>query len=257
MATFLFDEIVFGPVNSRRLGVSLGINLLPTDLKICTFDCVYCECGFNNPKGRSKLPKREMVKSELDRKLKKMQADGQLPDVITFAGNGEPTVHPDFLGVIKDTVELRDQYAPDCRIAVLSNATQLINQRVFDGLMLIEDRILKLDSGIEDTIHILNRPTTAFSVDKLMAGLKKFDGDFILQTLFTRGIYKDEPFDNTTKEEVTAWLELVKELMPKKVMIYTIARDTPINNIERVSIEELEKIGAQLKELGITVEISG
>lgn len=256
MATFLFDKIIFGPVNSRRLGVSLGINLLPTDLKICTFDCVYCECGFNDNTKRSKLPTRQEVKENLTIRLSQMKDDGQLPDVITFAGNGEPTVHPDFLGVIKDTVELRDIYAPNCRIAVLSNATQILNKRVFDGLMLVDDRILKLDSGIEDTIRILNRPTVAFNVEKLMAGLRQFDGDFTLQTLFTKGEYKNEHFDNTTEEEVEAWLQLVEKLQPNKVMIYTIARDTPIDNIKRIEVDELNTIGERVKALGLTVEIT-
>lgn len=257
MATFLFDKIIFGPVNSRRLGVSLGINLLPTDLKICTFDCVYCECGFNDNSKRSKLPKRDDVKDGLRDRLSAMRTDGQLPDVITFAGNGEPTVHPDFYGIIEDTVKLRDEFAPKCRIAVLSNATQIINKRVFDGLMLVDDRILKLDSGIEETIRILNRPTVAFSVEKLMLGLKQFDGDFIIQTLFTKGEYKGESFDNTTDEEIEAWLKLLAKLKPTKVMIYTIARDTPIDSIKRVEMEDLTKIGKRAEALGLTVEISG
>ncbi|QGY44398.1 radical SAM protein [Maribellus comscasis] len=259
MATFLFDEIIFGPVKSRRLGVSLGINLMPTNTKICSFDCIYCECG-RNPKKReekAKLPPREEVKKRLAEMLKKMVAESQLPDVITFAGNGEPTLHPEFAEIINDTIELRNQFTPNARIAVLSNATMLHKKPVFGALKKIEDNIQKLDSAFEETIEQMDCPQGNFNLKKVVEQLTDFKRNVIIQTMFIRGSYKGKTIDNTTEKEVLAWIELLKKINPRQVMIYTIARDTPIDTLEKVSLTDLNQIAKQVEQAGFSVQVSG
>lgn len=259
MSTFLFDQIIFGPVKSRRLGVSLGVNLLPTDSKVCSFDCIYCECGWTPKKRTQKavLPERAQVKREMQQKLTQMTEMNELPDVITFAGNGEPTLHPEFEGIIDDTIELRNQLAPNARIAVLSNATMLHKPSVIRALLKVEDNIQKLDSGIEETIRKIDCPASNFNLKKIVENLKIFKGNVIIQTLFLRGNYKNENLDNTTEDELLAWLKLVVEINPSQVMIYTIDRDTPAAGLEKVKLVELEQIAAQVRQLGFEVQVSG
>ncbi len=258
MATFLFDDIVFGPVRSRRLGISLGINLLPTDSKVCSFDCIYCECG-RNPKSRHRqatLPARSEVFEKLKETLSSMQEENALPDVITFAGNGEPTLHPDFAEIIEDTLVLRNRYAPDARIAVLSNATMLGKEKVFRALMKVEDNIQKLDSAFEETLRIMDCPAKNFSLKRVVDQLVSFNGKVIIQTMFLRGRYKNRNFDNTTPSELEAWIRLLKKIEPSQVMIYTIARDTPVQPLEKISEPELNRIALQVKKEGFSVQVS-
>ncbi|MBW6534760.1 MAG: radical SAM protein [Mariniphaga sp.] len=258
MATFLFDEIIFGPVQSRRLGVSLGINLLPVNVKVCSFDCIYCECGFTPKKYKEKaiLPTRQEVKQKLEEKLQKMAADGQKPDVITFAGNGEPTLHPEFAEIINDTIELRNQLAPKARIAVLSNATMLHKPTVFNALLKVEDNIQKLDSAFEETIELLDCPRGNFNLQKVVEQLKSFNGKVTIQTLFVKGEFKGNTIDNTTEKEISAWLVLLQKIQPKQVMIYTIARDTPIDTLEKIPAEKLDAIAAKVENAGFKVQVS-
>lgn len=259
MATFLFDKIIFGPVKSRRLGVSLGINLLPVNLKVCSFDCIYCECGLNRkdnaPKGV--LPKRNEVAVKLEEKLIEMHTLGTLPDVITFAGNGEPTLHPDFAGIIDDTISLRDKLAPGARIAVLTNATMNHKKSVFEALLKVDDNIQKLDSAFDETIRILDCPNSNFSLEKTVEQLIAFKGKVIIQTMFVRGSYKETIIDNTTKKEVAAWLELIRKIGPSQIMIYTIDRDTPIDTLEKISLAELNTIAGKVEKAGFRVQVSG
>ncbi len=256
MATFLFDSIVFGPVRSRRLGVSLGINLLPTNSKVCSFDCVYCECGWTNSMESSDLPGRDQVRLALDAKLSGMLGDGDTLDVITFAGNGEPTLHPEFLGIIDDTLAIRNKYFPKARIAVLSNATMLHSADVVEALKRVDQNILKLDSAIDSTIQLLNQPLMRFDVHTLVEGLKRFDGNLIVQTLFVKGSIKGNVVDNTTQHEVDAWLKVVADVKPREVMIYTIARDTPAQDLVKVGADVLDGIADRVKALGIPVQVS-
>ena len=192
MATFLFDKIIFGPVKSRRLGVSLGVNLMPTNLKVCSFDCIYCECGLTPKKSTEKgtLPARVEVRQKLDEKLQKMAGENQLPDVITFAGNGEPTLHKEFAGIIDDTIHLRNKWAPDARIAVLSNASMLHKKDVFQALLKVEDNIQKLDSAYPETVELLDCPQGNFNLKKVVGQLKNFNGNVIIQTMFVKGSFK-------------------------------------------------------------------
>jgi len=259
MATFLFDKIIFGPVKSRRLGVSLGINLLPANAKVCSFNCIYCECGLTPKKydTRANMPSREEVKNNLEIKLSEMQAEGALPDVITFAGNGEPTLHPDFAGIIGDTLLLRDKLAPKARIAVLSNASMIHKPDVFGALLKIDDNILKLDSAFEETVRLLDCPAAGFGLEQTVGQLCRFNGKVIIQTMFIRGEFKGQTIDNTTEEEIEAWLQVIGKIKPSLVMIYTIARDTPFDTLRKVPLEELKKIAARVKNTGLTVQVSG
>lgn len=259
MATFLFDTTVFGPVKSRRLGVSLGINLLPTDSKFCTFDCIYCECGWNPDLKHHKpiLPSREIVYKSLEEKLEQMVAQHELPDVITFAGNGEPTLHPEFAGIIEDTLKLRNRITPRARIAVLSNSSMIFKPEIVEALHKVDDAILKLDSGIPETLKMINKPVGYFSFNRVVENLISFHGDLIIQTLFARGEHGGKKFDNTTDAEIDAWLAILRKIKPKKVMIYTIDRDTPIETIEKIGVETMNRIAERvLRELGFEVEVS-
>lgn len=259
MSTFLFDQIIFGPVNSRRLGVSLGVNLLPTDSKVCSFDCIYCECGWTPKKRERKavLPSRELVKQKMEEKLTEMIGNNEFPDVITFAGNGEPTLHPEFEGIIDDTIELRDRLTPKARIAVLSNATMLHKSSVIRGLLKVEDNIQKLDSAFEETIRKIDCPASNFKLRDVVEHLKSFGGKVIIQTLFLRGTYKEEIIDNTTEKELTAWMKLLAEIRPSQVMIYTIDRDTPASGLEKIKVDELEQIAGRIRAIGFDVQVSG
>lgn len=257
MSTFLFDKIIFGPVNSRRLGVSLGINLLPTSCKVCNFNCIYCECGWNGPnKVHEKLPSRSEVKVALEEKLTEMAHSKTTPDVITFAGNGEPTVHPDFAEIIEDTLELRDLLCPSAKVAVLSNATTIDRDKIFNALLKVDQNILKLDAASDSIVNILNQPTQQYSVAKKVEELKRFNGKFILQTLFIQGSYNGASIDNTTNEEVEKWLKIVEELRPLEVMVYTISRDTPAEGLKKVTAHRLNEIAQMVKDLGIAASVS-
>ena len=250
----LFGSIVYGPIRSRRLGVSLGINLMPTTAKLCTFDCVYCECGWNQPVSHPSLPTREEVRIALESQL---SIAVEPIDVITFSGNGEPTLHPDFLGIIQDTCALRDQYCPKAKVSVLSNSTQLGRTDVIEALRLCDNRILKLDSAIDATMRLIDKPVNAqLTVKLIVQWLSIFDGDFTLQTCFLRGEYQGQTIDNTTPEELTAWYKMVDYLHPKQVMIYVIDRVTPLETLEKIPAETMEKIAIPLREKGIDVIVS-
>lgn len=255
--TALYPQIIYGPVRSRRLGLSLGVNLLPLEAKLCTFDCIYCECGWNGENaGSRRFNSREQVAAALEATLVAMAADSQLPDVITFAGNGEPTMHPDFEGVIADTIALRDKYAPNAKISVLSNATQLHRADVVRALQSVDNNILKIDSLDEEMARLINKPCCNYSVAKVVEQLKAFNGKVIVQTMFLRGQYDGKVVDNTTEEQIVAWLEAVKAIAPESVMVYSIARDTPCKSLTKVEREELEKIAERVRALGISCSVA-
>ena len=255
--TSLYDNIIFGPIRSRRLGLSLGVNLLPIESKLCSFDCIYCECGWNDEHpGKRRFNAREDVSAMLEDTLQKMVADGTPPDVITFAGNGEPTMHPDFEQIIDDTIALRDKHCPNAKVSVLSNATQIHREDVRRALLRVDNNILKLDSAFDETVQLVNKPQGAYTVARTVELLKAFESNFILQTMFLRGEYLGKRVDNTTEEEVAAWLKLVEEMRPKQVMVYSLDRDTPCQTLEKVEKEELRKIAARVEALGITCSVA-
>ncbi|WP_454897374.1 radical SAM protein [Alloprevotella tannerae] len=257
MSTILFPAPIFGPVHSRRLGVSLGVNLMPADGKLCSFDCVYCECGFNKPShSGSKRPSREQVKTDLEKQLQKMVEEGRLPDVITFAGNGEPTLHPDFAGIIDDTIALRDRYCPQAKVSVLSNATMAFKPDVRDALLKVDNNILKLDTVDPDFIQLVDRPVGKFDVNKIIDDLAAFQGKVIVQTMFLKGKYKGRDVDNTGDYYVTPWLKALEKIKPEAVMVYTIDRETPAHELLKATPAELDAIVARIKALGIDASAS-
>jgi wyosine [tRNA(Phe)-imidazoG37] synthetase (radical SAM superfamily) len=257
MPTFLFDKIVFGPVKSRRLGLSLGINLLPVTQKICNFDCVYCECGLNTTDSKKNtLPSREEVFKALESRLLDILNNGQIPDVITFAGNGEPTMHPDFADIIDDTIALRNKYAKSTLISVLSNSTMLHKTTVVNALKKVDQNVMKLDSGIATTVQQLNRPTGKYNLQTIINQLKIFKGNVIIQTMFIKGNIDGTLIDNTTEDHLQAWEATIQEINPKMVMIYTIERDTPFQGLKKITKNELVVIAERLKKRGVKVQVS-
>ena len=238
--------------------MSLGINLMPNDGKICSFDCLYCEAGFNaQGPGKDGVPTREAVKKQLRRKLEEMKANGQTLDVITFSGNGEPTLHPEFKKVVEDVLRLRTEFFPDAKVSVLSNSTMAGKAEVVEALLKVDNNILKLDSAIAHTFIAINRPTSPNCIPEgVIADLKKYNGKCIVQTIMLRGEYEGKHFDNTTDEELDALLDAYKQIQPREVMLYSIDRKTPAENLEKVSKEELERIAQRFRDAGIKVQVN-
>ena len=257
MATFLFDDVIFGPVRSRRMGVSLGINLVPVNQKVCTYNCIYCECGWTNNRHLPSdgYPSRKLVADSLRKKLADLAQVGNVPDALTYAGNGEPTLHPEFHGIIADTLQIRDQYSPESQIVVLSNGSLAHQPKVKAALERVDRNILKLDTGIEQTFQVLNQPPPGIKLEKIIGNLKLFKKNLIIQTLFIRGTYDGMVIDNTTPEEISTLLELYRDISPAEVQVYTIARDTPINTLNKVPLNDLEDIAARIEELGINTSV--
>lgn len=253
--TILFHSTIFGPIHSRRLGVSLGINLMPSDGKVCSFDCLYCEAGFNaQGAGKAGLPSREQTARDLENKLRDMKEKGERLDVITFSGNGEPTLHPEFDGVIDDTLRLRDSYFPEAKVSVLTNSTRIFTPEVAEALKRVDNNILKLDSAVESTMRLIDRPTSKdFTVEKVVEGLKQFAGTGIIQTMLLRGEHDGKPVDNTTPEEIDALIRAYKEIGPKEVMLYSLDRSTPEERLVKVEKGDLDRIAAMVREQGIKV----
>ena len=258
MQTVLFHETIFGPIHSRRLGSSLGVNLSPRDGKVCSFDCLYCEAGFNaQGPGTTGLPSREEVGRLLEEKLLTMKKNGERLDVITFSGNGEPTLHPDFDGIIEDTIGLRDRYFPDVKISVLSNSTRLGSESVCRALRRVDNNLLKLDSALTPTIRLLDRPVNPdFTAEKVIEQIARFGEQCVVQTMILRGSHNGQPVDNTTDEEVDALIDAYRRIRPRQVMLYSIDRRTPEQALQKVGREELEQIAERIRREGIDVSVS-
>lgn len=259
MQTVLFHETIFGPIHSRRLGTSLGVNLTPDDGKICSFDCLYCEAGFNaQGAGTTGFTPRAEVARLLEGKLSEMSRRGDTLDVITFSGNGEPTLHPDFPQVVDDVIALRDRYYPQAKVSVLTNSTRLGDEAVAGALAKVDNNILKLDSAIDDTIRVLDRPNApGFTAAKVTGQLKRFAGTGIIQTMMLRGEWEGKHIDNTTPAEVEALISAYREIAPREIMLYSIDRPTPARTLEKIPQEELRAIGARIQaETGIPVQVN-
>ena len=277
--TIIYPSPIFGPVHSRRLGLSLGINLLPADGKVCPFDCIYCECGFNaDHRPQLPLPRRDEVAAALEQRLQLMAQEGRLPDVLTFAGNGEPTCHPRFADIIGDTILLRDRYCPEAKVSVLSNATQLHRPDVHQALARVDNNIQKLDTVAPDYIRLVDQPAGHYDVQQVISHLKAFHGHVIIQTMFMQGWverkvalelrslategtqesgeWKAESVDNTGDEYVLPWLDAVADIRPQQVMVYTIDRETPTATLHKATPEQLDRIAALVRQRGIDCSVS-
>ena len=253
MSTVIYPSPIFGPIHSRRLGVSLGINLMPADGKVCTFDCIYCECGFNADH-RPTLPRptREEVAAALEAKLKEMAENGPKPDVLTFAGNGEPTAHPHFAEIIDDTIRLRDKYCPQAKVSVLSNSTMLHHKQVHEALMRVDNNILKLDTVSIEYIKKVDRPQQPnYNVEDIIESLSAFKGHVIIQTMFMKGQADGVDISNVKEEYIEPWLKAVERIKPMQVMVYTIARETPPKGMLKATNEEHDGIRNRVPAMGI------
>lgn len=249
-----FDDIVFGPIFSRRLGSSLGMNILPSKGKLCNFDCVYCECGWNRD-GISdrKYPGLEDVAKALEIRLSELSSEGTPVDSITFSGNGEPTLNPDFAGIIDATLELRDRFCPDAKVSVLSNATLAWREDVFAALSKVDNPIMKIDAGTGELIGSVNKPVGRYDLERVVGSLRRFEGDFILQTMFVRS----DDFDTTAPEALSAWMDIVRELSPREIMIYTIDRETPDKTLQKYTVDEMTSFVQPLLDEGFKIQIRG
>ena len=258
MQTVLFHSTIYGPIHSRRLGMSLGINLMPNDGKICSFDCLYCEAGFNaQGPGKDGVPSRDAVKKQLRAKLEEMKQQGQTLDVITFSGNGKPTLHPEFKKIVEDVLRLRTEYFPNAKVSVLSNSTMAGKPQVMQALLKVDNNILKLDSALPRTFRLLNRPVSPNCLpDGVIADLKRYNGQCVVQSIMTRGEYDGEHYDNTTDEELDALLSAYLQIKPREVMLYSIDRKTPAENMVKVDKEELERIAQRFRDAGIKVQVN-
>ena len=249
-----FDEIVFGPIRSRRLGSSLGVNLLPSKGKLCNFDCVYCECGWNKD-GRSdgRFPLLKDIEAALEEKMSKASSEGVPVDSITFSGNGEPTIHPDFAQVIDVTLRLRDRYFPQAKVSVLSNATMIGRKDVADALMRVDNPIMKIDASSDELIQKINKPSGSYRLAEVVENLRKFEGRFVLQTMFLRS----EEFDTAAPQALAAWMDIVRELRPREIMVYTIDRETPDKSLGKYTVEEMKAFVQPLMDEGFEIQIRG
>ena len=250
----LREDTVFGPVRSRRLGSSLGINLLPREGKLCNFDCIYCECGWNRD-GTSdrRIPTAAEVRSALEDKLQECLLAGIPIDSITFSGDGEPTLNPEFPRIIRDTVALRDAFYPDAKVSVLSNATRLDRDEIVEALKLVDNPILKLDAPTSGLAALVNQPVGRYDVEEVIAGMEKFEGDFVLQTMFLRS----PVFDTSAPEVLLPWMDIVRRLHPREIMVYTLDRPAPAGNLRKFSEAEMRSLVQPLIDEGYTIQIKG
>lgn len=248
------EELVFGPIRSRRLGWSLGINLLPRNGKICNFDCIYCECGWNRDGLDDRvLPTAEDLRRDLTAKLRECRENGTPIDSITFSGDGEPTLHPDFAEIVDITLELRDRYEPGAKVSVLSNATRIGRDDVFQALRKVDNPILKIDAPTDALAEAINQPQCDYSVRQVVEDLRRFEGDFVLQTMFLRA----PGFDSSAPEVLEGWMEIVRELRPREIMVYTIDRETPMKGLEKFTVAQMQEMVRPLAEEGFRIQIKG
>lgn len=249
-----FDDIVFGPIFSRRLGSSLGVNLLPSKGKLCNFDCVYCECGWNKDGIAERVfPRLEEVKAALEEKMSKAASEGVPVDSITFSGNGEPTMNPDFPEIIDVTLELRDRYFPDAKVSVLSNATLIGRPAVAEALMKVDNPILKIDASSDSLIAQINKPVGRYRLDEVVEAMMKFEGRFVLQTMFL----KSPDFDTAEPDALDKWMEIVRKVKPREIMVYTIDRETPDKSLAKYTVEEMTAFVQPLIDEGFRIQIRG
>ena len=256
MGRIHFHQTIFGPINSRRLGISLGINLLPTNYKYCTFNCIYCECGWTevNPENQAIFIPADVMMEQLEKRLIELQKEGVMPNSFTLAGNGEPTVHPQFPEIVDGSIALRNKYFPEAKISVLSNATMLSNPLILNALRKVDNNIQKIDAGTEETFQLINNPKVDITLAEIVGNLKQFKGQFIVQTLFLRAEMNGVLIDNTSEKEITAWLEILKEIRPRRVMLYSIERETPLSGIQKITRTELSRIAARVEKMGVCAE---
>ena len=260
--TITYPSPIFGPIKSRRLGISLGINLMPGDGKWCSFDCLYCECGLNkDKKPKQPLPSVEEVKEKLEVKLKEMSENGEELNVLTFSGNGEPTMHPNFLEIVENVILLRNKYYPEAKVSVLSNSTQIHRKDVFDALMKVDNALMKLDTVSPEYIKIVDQPNGNYNIENIISCLEKMKGHAIIQTMFMKGSIKDNngqeiSVDNCKDEYITPYIDALKRISPRQVMIYTLDREWPTEGLIKASKETMDSIAEKIRNAGFNTSVS-
>lgn len=255
MSTFLFDKSIFGPIKSRRFGNSLGINLLPVDYKLCNLDCIYCECGWTLHNRKVKLASYTEIADEFENYLIDLKTKGQEVDSFTFAGNGEPTLHPNFSEIIDLALSMRDKYYPKANVTVLSNGILINKTKIKNALYKIDLPVMKLDAGTDDSYYLINKPEHKKPLKSLVKSYKEFGGKIVIQTLFLKGEHSGKLFDNSSKKEVDLWVKMIEEIAPSDVMIYSLERDTPADNLNKIPLERLEEISSILHSVGIKASV--
>lgn len=258
----IYPSPIFGPIKSRRLGISLGVNIMPSDGKWCSFDCVYCECGLNkdhHPK--EPLPTPEEVHDKLESTLQQMKERGEMLDVITFSGNGEPTMHPMFSMIVDNVLSLRNEYYPEAKVTVLSNSTQIYRQDVFDALMKVDNALMKLDTVSEKYIHTVDQPAGNYNLHLIINRLAYMNGHAVIQTMFMKGSIKDRDgrlvsVDNCNDEYITPYIETLKKIQPRQVMIYTLDREWPTEGLEKADHETMDRIADKIRNAGFETSVS-
>jgi len=249
-----FDDIVFGPIFSRRLGSSLGVNVLPSKGKLCNFDCVYCECGWNKDGiAERRFPLLEDIEAALEEKMSKASAEGVRVDSITLSGNGEPTMHPDFPQIIDATIGCRDRFFPDAKVSVLSNATLITRPAIAEALMKVDNPILKIDASSDELIGMINKPVGRYRLEETIEAMMKFNGNFVLQTMFLRS----PDFDTAAPEALNNWMDIVRRVRPREIMVYTIDRETPDKTLQKYTVEEMTAFVRPLMEEGFKIQVRG
>ena len=249
-----FDDIVFGPIFSRRLGSSLGVNILPSKGKLCNFDCVYCECGWNKDGvADRRFPTYEEIIAAFEEKMSSLSAEGTKVDSITFSGNGEPTMHPDFPKIVDAVLGCRDRFFPQAKVSVLSNAFLVGRPAVAEALKRVDNPILKIDASSDELVRQINKPVGHYRLEDVIDALKGFDGNFILQTMFLRS----PKFDTAAPEALQKWMDIVRELHPREIMVYTIDRETPDKSLGKYTVEEMTAFVQPLLDEGYKIQIRG
>ena len=248
------EELVFGPIHSRRLGSSLGINLLPTEGKLCNFDCIYCECGWNKDgRGDRRLPSASDLEAALGSRLRECASAGVPIDSITFSGDGEPTLNPDFARIIDITLALRNEFYPKAKVSVLSNATRVCRDDVFEALRKVDNPIMKIDAPTDALAEMINQPQGEYHVSDIVEDLMKFRGDFVLQTMFLTA----PGFDSSSDEVLGGWMEIVRKLKPREIMVYTLDRPAPAEGLGKFTAEEMKIMVQPLVDEGFRIQIRG
>jgi wyosine [tRNA(Phe)-imidazoG37] synthetase (radical SAM superfamily) len=247
----LFHDIIYGPVKSRRFGYSLGINLLPTNSKICTFNCIYCECGWNPDKTVNNFADKNEIFTYLEEVLTTIKETNSPLDVITFAGNGEPTLHPDFEEIVSIVLSLRNKLAENKPIVLLTNGTTLHQPKIQNAIKNIDIPVFKIDSAVEETRNLINKPFKNYDFEAYIKNLKLLNQTKVIQTMFLKGHIGNIYIDNTTEKELNALIKIYKTINPSYVMLYSLDRKPPLSTLQKVEHSEMQSIARKIENNGI------
>jgi wyosine [tRNA(Phe)-imidazoG37] synthetase (radical SAM superfamily) len=235
----LKEGIIYGPVNSRRLGRSVGINLLPVRGKVCSFDCIYCQYGHTRVKTLDPGPEGFPTFGEVILAAETALKSAPDFDSFTFSGNGEPTLHPQWPEIVEAVRQLRDRHRPGVRLSLLSNSSTAVRPQVQATLLRLDAPIMKLDAGDDVTLAAINRPVNGIRVKSILDGLAGVPG-LIIQSVMLEGVVT-----NSAGNAFENWLGALAMLRPLQVQVYSTDRPVPVAGVERVRPERLQEIAAR------------